>query len=267
MALKTSNEILNHKLRIQPPLIVLRRQGLSAKESLANSTYRPAGSFVLFSLLFQAASSSNACRIKLRLRSRLVLLNYRVPQLPIWKELRNSWIPMLTISVRLKSRQKHPKSKLFLPLGSQVTWFLKSQAGSFMSIEPYWSYVRLCLRPCCLQKLSNFKEKFAPEILLPGKDATEIEQLLQGIYPDQGLFISKENCLALMKLSTEYQIDRLKIRCEEYLRYWCITDMTVDEALEVIIVSQRYPLEKWIVETCVNRFVSQTGDTWEEIET
>lgn len=174
---------------------------------------------------------------------------------------------MLTISVRLKSRQKHPKSKLFLPLGSQVTWFLKSQAGSFMSIEPYWSYVRLCLRPCCLQKLSNFKEKFAPEILLPGKDATEIEQLLQGIYPDQGLFISKENCLALMKLSTEYQIDRLKIRCEEYLRYWCITDMTVDEALEVIIVSQRYPLEKWIVETCVNRFVSQTGDTWEEIET
>ena len=114
---------------------------------------------------------------------------------------------------------------------------------------------------------SNFKERFAPEIPLPGKDATEIEQLLQGIYPDQDLFISKENCLALMKLSTEYQIDRLKIRCEEYLRYWCITDMTVDEALEVIIVSQRYPLEKWIVETCVNKFVSQTGDTWEEIET
>ena len=113
---------------------------------------------------------------------------------------------------------------------------------------------------------SNFKEKFAPEIPLPGKDATEIEQLLQGIYPDQDLFISKENCLALMKLSTEYQIDRLKIRCEEYLRYWCITDMTVDEALEVIIVSQRYPLEKWIVETCVNRFVSQTGDTWEEVQ-
>ena len=113
---------------------------------------------------------------------------------------------------------------------------------------------------------SNFKEKFAPEIPLPGKDATEIEQLLQGIYPDQDLFISKENCLALMKLSTEYQIDRLKIRCEEYLRYWCITDMTVDEALEVIIVSQRYPLEKWIVETCVNRFVSQTRETWEEIQ-
>ena len=113
---------------------------------------------------------------------------------------------------------------------------------------------------------SNFKERFAPEIPLPGKDASEIEQLLQGIYPDQDLFISKENCLALMKLSTEYQIDRLKIRCEEYLRYWRITDMTVDEALEVIIVSQRYPLEKWIVETCVNRFVSQTRVSWEEIQ-
>ena len=45
-----------------------------------------------------------------------------------------------------------------------------------------------------------------------------------------------------------------------------MTDMTVDEALEVIVVIQRYPLEKWIVKICVNKFVSQTGDTWEEIQ-
>ena len=54
MHMQMTHKILNHNLRIQPPLIVLRRQGLSAKESLAKSTYQPAGSFVLFSLLFQA---------------------------------------------------------------------------------------------------------------------------------------------------------------------------------------------------------------------
>lgn len=57
---------------------------------------------------------------------------------------------------------------------------------------------------------SNFEEKSVKEIPLPGKEATEIEQMLQSIYPDQDLQISKENCLALLKLSTEYQIDRLK---------------------------------------------------------
>ncbi|CAH3148089.1 unnamed protein product, partial [Porites evermanni] len=113
---------------------------------------------------------------------------------------------------------------------------------------------------------SNFKERSAKEIPLPGKDASELEQMLQGIYPDRDLRISKENCLALLKLSTEYQIDRLKTRCEEYLRCWCQEDLTVDEALEVIIVSQKYFLHEWIVKKCVDKFVSQVGQTWEKIQ-
>ena len=113
---------------------------------------------------------------------------------------------------------------------------------------------------------SNFKEKTAKKIPLPGKDASELEQMLQGIYPDRDLRMSKENCLALLKLSTEYQIDRLKTRCEEYLRCWCQEDMTVDEALEVIIVSQKYFLHEWIVKKCVDKFVSQIGQTWEKIQ-
>ena len=113
---------------------------------------------------------------------------------------------------------------------------------------------------------SDFKEKTAKEISLPGKDATEIEQMLQGIYPDQDLFISKKNCLALLKLSTEYQIDRLNTRCQEYLRHWCTEDMTVDEALEVIIVSQRFFVEEWIVERCVLKFVQHKNQTWEEMQ-
>lgn len=113
---------------------------------------------------------------------------------------------------------------------------------------------------------SNFEEKCVKEILLPGKEATEIEQMLQSIYPDQNLQISKENCVALLKLSTEYQIDRLKTRCEEYLRYWCRGEVTIAEALEVIIVSQRYALEDCIIKKCVIKLVSQTGHTWEQIQ-
>ena len=42
--------------------------------------------------------------------------------------------------------------------------------------------------------------------------------------------------------------------------------MTIAEALEVIIVSQRYALEDCIVKKCVIKLVSQTGHTWEQIQ-
>ena len=113
---------------------------------------------------------------------------------------------------------------------------------------------------------SEFKEKSAKKIPLPGKDATEIEQLLQGIYPNEDLWISKENCLFLLKLSTEYQIDRLKTRCEEYLSYWRRDGMNIDEAVEVIIISQKYSVEKWIVERCVDQFVSRTDKKWVQLQ-
>ena len=113
---------------------------------------------------------------------------------------------------------------------------------------------------------SEFKEKSAKKIPLPGKVATEIEQMLQGIYPDQDLWISKENCLFLLKLSTEYQIDRLKTRCEEFLSYWCRDGMNIDEAVEVIIVSQTHSVEEWIVKRCVGQFVSRTDKKWVQLQ-
>ena len=113
---------------------------------------------------------------------------------------------------------------------------------------------------------SEFKEKSAKKIPLPGKDAKEIAQMLQGIYPDQDLWISKENCLFLLKLSTEYQIDRLKTRCEEYLSHWCRDGMNIDEAMEVITVSQKFSVEEWIVEQCVDQFVSQTDKKWVQLQ-
>ena len=113
---------------------------------------------------------------------------------------------------------------------------------------------------------SDFKEKSAKVIQLPGKNPAEIEQLLQCIYPDQDLWIFKGNCLSLLKLSTEYQIDRVKMRCEEYLYYWSTSDMEVEEALEMIIFNQTYPLEEKVIQKCVNRFVTQTKQAWVEIQ-
>ena len=112
----------------------------------------------------------------------------------------------------------------------------------------------------------NFKEKHAREIPLPDKKADEFEQLLQGIYPDRDLWITKENCLFLLKLSTEYQIERLKDRCEEFVRHWCQNDMTTEECIEVVILSQKYPLNECTVEGCLKKFAKRMDLAWQEIK-
>jgi len=112
---------------------------------------------------------------------------------------------------------------------------------------------------------SNFKEKSAIEIPLPEKKADEIEQLLQAIYPDRELKITKDNCLFLLTLSFEYQIDLLKARCENYICTWCNKAMTKDEAIEVIVLSQKYSLNNKTVQGCITRFVSQEM-SWENLK-
>ena len=42
--------------------------------------------------------------------------------------------------------------------------------------------------------------------------------------------------------------------------------MTVDEALEVIIASQRFSVEEWTVERSVHKFVEHKNQTWEEMQ-
>lgn len=41
--------------------------------------------------------------------------------------------------------------------------------------------------------------------------------------------------------------------------------MTEDEALEVIVFNQTYPLEEEIIEKCVNKFARQRNLAWVEI--
>lgn len=64
---------------------------------------------------------------------------------------------------------------------------------------------------------SNFKEKNAKEIPLPGKKVEEIEDLLRAIYPYCEHAISRQNCCSLLELSSEYQMDELKKRSEKFV--------------------------------------------------
>ena len=113
---------------------------------------------------------------------------------------------------------------------------------------------------------SNFKEKDALEIPLPGKKADDIEQLLNAIYPDRESEITKENCFILLKLSTEYQICRLKAHCENFVIDWTGHDMTQDEAIELIVLSQNFPLNDKTVQGCMKRFVSDQHHTWDKLK-
>ena len=126
---------------------------------------------------------------------------------------------------------------------------------------------------------SNFKEKNAKEIPLPGKKVEEIEDLLRAIYPYCEHAISRQNCCSLLKLSSEYQMDELKKRCEKFVldTYQPITNTARhqhssaakalrEEALQFVVVSQRHQLSDEVVQCCITTFVSQLS-RWESMET
>ncbi|XP_078349973.1 uncharacterized protein LOC144634815 [Oculina patagonica] len=126
---------------------------------------------------------------------------------------------------------------------------------------------------------SNFKEKNAKEIPLPGKKVGEIEDLLRAIYPSCKNAITRQNCCALLELSCEYQMDELKDRCEEFVFDTYMPNMTTkrterssavkklrEEALQFVVMSQRHQLSEKVVERCITTFVSQ--DTrWKSLKT
>ena len=113
---------------------------------------------------------------------------------------------------------------------------------------------------------SDFREKSALEISLPEKKAEEIEQLLRAIYPDREFKITNNNCFFLLTLSFEYQIDVLTARCEKFICTWSKLDMTADEGIELIVLSQKYPLKDKTVDGCMKRFAYQEKTSWKDIK-
>ena len=120
---------------------------------------------------------------------------------------------------------------------------------------------------------SNFKEKNAKEIPLPGKKVEEIEDLLRAIYPYCEHAISLQNCCSLLELSSEYQMDELKKRCEKFVldTYRPFNNTPAlkklrEEALQFVEVSQRHQLSEEVVQCCITAFVSRQS-RWESMET
>ena len=118
---------------------------------------------------------------------------------------------------------------------------------------------------------SNFKEKNATEIPLPGKKAEEIKDLLQAIYPCEHV-ITRQNCSSLLKLSCEYQMDLLKKRCEKFVLITYKETMDTrsstakcEEALHFVVMSQQYQLSEKVVQCCMSKFVSQQA-SWENLK-
>ncbi|XP_032220755.1 kelch repeat and BTB domain-containing protein 2 [Nematostella vectensis] len=67
---------------------------------------------------------------------------------------------------------------------------------------------------------SGFTEKTAEEIPLPGKRAAEIEVLLRVMYTfGKAQPITEGNYTFLLELAEEYQMDRVKELCAEFLNY------------------------------------------------
>ena len=110
---------------------------------------------------------------------------------------------------------------------------------------------------------SDFKEKNATEIQLPGKKADEIEELLCAVYPYVEHRIDEINCFSLLELSCEYQMDRLKSRCEKFFLF---RNMSNNEALEFLVMAQRHQLSDELIQRCMSRFVSQEVP-WESLKT
>lgn len=64
---------------------------------------------------------------------------------------------------------------------------------------------------------SEFKEKTARDVPLPGKKSSEIKEMLLVIYPTSAKPINQENYLFLLKLAKEYMMANLTRKCEMFL--------------------------------------------------
>ena len=86
---------------------------------------------------------------------------------------------------------------------------------------------------------SDFKEKSASEIPLPGKVASEIKDLLLVIYPTSKP-IGENNCYFLLSLAREYQMEQLTERCEKYL---LLREKTPHQAIDFLVLANEFNME------------------------
>ena len=99
---------------------------------------------------------------------------------------------------------------------------------------------------------SQFKEKTAKEIPLPGKKSAEIKEMLLVIYPTSAKPICESNYAFLLDLAKEYMMAKLTEKCETYLMGRLFSTLRQlfgkpsrkDYCLELLGIAQNYGLNR-----------------------
>ena len=101
---------------------------------------------------------------------------------------------------------------------------------------------------------SQFKEKTAEEVPLPGKKSVEIKEMLLVIYPTSEKTIDKDNYAFLLDLAKEYMMAKLTEKCETFLMYGSQNPYGLPEnaplctafldCLDLLDIAQNYGLER-----------------------
>ena len=115
---------------------------------------------------------------------------------------------------------------------------------------------------------SQFKEKTAAEVPLPGKKSAEIKEMLLVIYPTSAKPIDESNNAFLLDLAKEYMMAKITEKCESYLlgrlsspksyegvcctcgnwrAYW-----KKENCLELLVMAQNYGLNR-LETACIER--------------
>ncbi|XP_015748904.1 PREDICTED: BTB and MATH domain-containing protein 36-like [Acropora digitifera] len=97
---------------------------------------------------------------------------------------------------------------------------------------------------------TEFKEKNNDEILLPGKKASEFEEMLRIMYPSlEEKLVTKINCYFLFELAHEYQIEDIIQKCVN-LMVSMVKDRRENDVLRMLIYAQKYQI-KSLISTCI----------------
>ena len=115
---------------------------------------------------------------------------------------------------------------------------------------------------------SQFKEKTAEEVPLPGKKSAEIKEMLLVIYPTSAKPIDESNYAFLLDLAKEYMMAKITEKCERYLigrlgspniyydRCACGNKarqyVIRGDCLELLVIAQNYGL-KMLEAECIER--------------
>ena len=95
----------------------------------------------------------------------------------------------------------------------------------------------------------DFKEKNAKEIPLPGQKYNEIKEMLLVLYPTSWKPVNQNNYNVLLTLAQEYQMTKLKTKCEDYLMD-ALAKKQGSEVLKTLVFAQDYALER-LLDKCI----------------